>query len=500
MVFSWCLLIIFTTLAGVTRGNDCVPPSTSGLVWTGGPFTCGIFTGSNQSCGCTCSSTYAYRCSPGYYRWNTNLGVCSGSKNCTQGVCGTPAFAWSANGASCELCPPGFYCPSSAPSPIICPVGNRCPSGSAAPIACSPASLCGNEGVSDAFVLPRSTGMNTNGGIMASGSGSDPHWRFSCCGVPTSSSSYSAPPVKTESGSWPQQFGGAAWLGLGGFGNSDTAYSLSYVNQASTPVSFTARVMCDDSCSYAEVKGSTTRSFSFANPGFRSQPTALTLTALPGANTIVFIVRQGGGKTGFYCAFSGLSFQCPSGFITTGTSCRVCPSGYICSSGSSYICPRGSYCPALSTNPTPCPIGTSSSTEGASSISTCVPCAKGAFSSSMGASSCTLCKAGTYGSTSGLTNPACSGLCSIGHYCLAGSSSATQNMCPAGTYGSVTGLTNSSCSGRWCVNFYLRRCIQLCFPFLPLSLFLPCSLTHTRTRFSCIIVLLGVMVASVRPL
>ena len=114
-----------------------------------------------------------------------------------------------------------------------------------------------------------------------------------------------------------------------------------------------------------------------------------------------------------------------------------CTAGYYCLAGSISAtqneCGLGNYCPFGSGSATPCP-------------------------------------AGTYGSTTTLTSPVCTDVCTAGYYCLAGSTSATENECglgnycpsgsgsatpcPAGTYGSATTLAVSTCDGECTAGYY----------------------------------------------
>ncbi|XP_028320851.1 uncharacterized protein LOC114474630 [Gouania willdenowi] len=104
---------------------------------------------------------------------------------------------------------------------------------------------------------------------------------------------------------------------------------------------------------------------------------------------------------GRYCSSSGLS--APTG---------VCSPGYLCIHGSVSAqpdegpmggrCSAGSYCPNGTSYMIPCPVGTFSSTDGASSIESCQPCFPGHFCAK-----------------AGLSSP--SGPCSPGFYCTAGS-------------------------------------------------------------------------------
>ena len=71
-------------------------------------------------------------------------------------------------------------------------------------------------------------------------------------------------------------------------------------------------------------------------------------------------------------------------------------------------------------------------------------CAAGSYKASACASACTLCPAGRYGNAVGLTSSSCTGPCSAGHYCVAGSTSATQQECPSGTFTSATGSVSAA--------------------------------------------------------
>jgi len=64
------------------------------------------------------------------------------------------------------------------------------------------------------------------------------------------------------------------------------------------------------------------------------------------------------------------------------------------------------------------------------------------------------CPAGQYGSTSLLGSDTCTGPCSPGHYCLAGSTSPTQNICPPGRFGRQPALGSPECSGQCDAGYY----------------------------------------------
>ena len=135
--------------------------------------------------------------------------------------------------------------------------------------------------------------------------------------------------------------------------------------------------------------------------------------------------------------------------------CMPCPDSYYCSSGLPVLCPAGTFCPLSSTNPTPCPPGTYSTTAGATSSATCTPCPLGSFCFP-GAAQPYPCAAGYFGAAGNLTNATCSGACSAapGSGCAAGSVSpanatlcAVGFFCPGGTPAPATPcMTPANCA------------------------------------------------------
>lgn len=192
---------------------------------------------------------------------------------------------------------------------------------------------------------------------------------------------------------------------------------------------------------------------------------------------------------GFYCPEgTNLPIPCPNGYYgaTTGlisSSCSgPCTAGYYCSYTHNYsswsyfaaslpfcmngigdlehcatgsisatqtACPTGSYCLSGTVIPTPCPIGTYSSSNYNNELSDCVDCTGGEYCYSRGLSSPqSYCAAGYYcpeGSDESTAEE-----CPAGYYCPFGSEAPT--ICPRGTYqaNDVQTSCNDAESGWYC--------------------------------------------------
>ena len=119
-----------------------------------------------------------------------------------------------------------------------------------------------------------------------------------------------------------------------------------------------------------------------------------------------------------------LGIWCQSGFFADETerTCKPCPAGQFCLGRSQPVtCPLGSYCPALSSTPTPCPLGTEGLKAGAKNISSCTPCQAGYTK--------------TYLTLGCLP-------CPVGSFCTANSSS--PELCGPGTYSDQVSLFHAS--------------------------------------------------------
>ncbi|XP_074536526.1 uncharacterized protein LOC141798463 [Halichoeres trimaculatus] len=150
--------------------------------------------------------------------------------------------------------------------------------------------------------------------------------------------------------------------------------------------------------------------------------------------------------TGHYCPLGALLPQpCPVGTIksfiggSTVESCQLCPAGHYCDQRGkaepSGRCAEGYYCPEGQGSETPqqhlCSVGHSCE-KGSVNQTSCLP---GSYQHRQGQGSCETCPAGSYCQHRGMTLPH---LCGRGFYCPEGS--ANQRPCPAGTYGNVSGL------------------------------------------------------------
>ena len=107
-----------------------------------------------------------------------------------------------------------------------------------------------------------------------------------------------------------------------------------------------------------------------------------------------------------------VQLSCEAGMFPGDTQCETCPRGYFCNMNS--------------TNPMPCPAGTTGRTAGLASVSQCMGCPSGFIALSAGSTNCTACPAGYNCPTpSSLANQ-----CNQGHYSLLGQASCA--ICPAG--------------------------------------------------------------------
>ncbi|XP_071958738.1 uncharacterized protein [Antedon mediterranea] len=176
---------------------------------------------------------------------------------------------------------------------------------------------------------------------------------------------------------------------------------------------------------------------------------------------------------GYYCPEGTLGPQdngCPGGNYYNGlgavkeTDCITCPAGYYCPEGSAegLLCHKGYYCPAGTENDqdNPCPGGTFTEEEGATSQDFCkdcpagyyctsgtdtpLPCLQGTYNPSIGQNALTDCRNCTAGSActrTGLVEP--DSVCEPGYYCPEGLDDPFTYPCPAGTYTDYHNLTAS---------------------------------------------------------
>ncbi|MED6232417.1 hypothetical protein ATANTOWER_029578, partial [Ataeniobius toweri] len=205
---------------------------------------------------------------------------------------------------------------------------------------------------------------------------------------------------------------------------------------------------------------------------------------------------------GFYCPLgSAYPKLCDVGFYCNQTGLDApagpCMAGYYCPWGSSdpYVnpCPSGHYCPVGTPLPIPCPLGTTKSSFGGSTVEACQPCppghycnqrgqaepsghcaegyycpegqssqrpqlhvcllghycekgsvrqspcTPGSYQHRQGQGTCETCPPGFYCQDQGMSHPL---PCDRGYYCP--TTSVTPHPCPSGTYGTVSGLTEES--------------------------------------------------------
>lgn len=80
-------------------------------------------------------------------------------------------------------------------------------------------------------------------------------------------------------------------------------------------------------------------------------------------------------------------------------------------------------------------------------------CAPGTWASSS-VTMCDFCAAGKFGKEAGVKTPSCNGDCIEGHFCLLGSTTATQFPCPAGRFGNASGLSDPTCTDFCSAGYY----------------------------------------------
>ncbi|XP_077105722.1 uncharacterized protein LOC143764221 isoform X2 [Ranitomeya variabilis] len=163
---------------------------------------------------------------------------------------------------------------------------------------------------------------------------------------------------------------------------------------------------------------------------------------------------NGSCPPGYYCppgTGSPFSYPCQPGSYWNMTKqgvdisiCLPCPAGFFCDMPSLLepkLCLAGFYCPQGSPSPHPCPEGTYSPLQAASTRAECRSCEAGKFCAGMGQSAISgPCQEGfscPEGSTSATPS---GGMCPAGSYCP--TSSAWPVLCPPGTYSNQIGLTD----------------------------------------------------------
>lgn len=104
--------------------------------------------------------------------------------------------------------------------------------------------------------------------------------------------------------------------------------------------------------------------------------------------------------------------SCLPGYYGDGKDCIICPAGFYCpagtGSGDSNICPAGSYCPSGSSEPSPCPTGTYSASQGLTAVTDCQACPANTFTRTAGQVACKPCGSSAT-SNSGSSTCQCTG-------------------------------------------------------------------------------------------
>ncbi len=416
--------------------------------------------------------------SPGYY---TTTGMAN------QQVCGAGKYSENYASTSCNACPAGYYCSSSANAGVFtdCPTGDYCPLGSGSPSACAAGTynpITNLRASTDCLAC-------TTGYYCPYAGWSTPYAKCSngyYCDYGSSSSvkAYCKPGYYCPSGT-----GLMLPCPSGTYGPYNYQYDISqcfscvagYYCEGSGLATPTAQ--CDAGY-YCPAGSSVPRPANhFCNVG-QYCPKGSSVANACVAGTYQNSVKQGACMPcpkGYYCpagstSFSGQNclpgyycpegtgastqYPCPAGTYnpssnafalsqclgcgpgyyctdsarTTPDTTKPCQAGYYCLGGAwranptdgvtGNICPAGYYCPAGASYPVPCTPGSYCYGSGNSAVST--PCSAGYY--------CPL------GSTTPSTHP-----CLAGYYCPLGSYQ--QTPCPAGTYqGGAYGTVITSCS------------------------------------------------------
>lgn len=390
---------------------------------------------------CPPGSSSPIPCPVGTYRDAEGARTSKECISCPPGkYCNTPgSISYTGN------CNAGYYCvggsdtPAPAPpgdptSAVPLPIGGRCPAGGFCPIGSSQPQPCpsgtfsstpGRESADDC--IPCLPGMYCQGS-------SSPYPTGPCYAGFYCTSGSSSPTQKlTPAGSYTLEGDSAPRLCPPGSYQSDSGQS------SCAPCS--AGRLCDragtvipDICPAGHycLEGSNIP-FPCAVGTFLATPGGLQAEDCelcpPGkfCSATGLDAVSGDCDAGYYC-IGGSPFSNPGadGFITNNPFEMHFPYGG--------VCPAGHYCPLATENPVPCPLGTFSTTLGATSIGACQACTAGSYCGDVGLTEPTgLCQAGFYcNAGSSIPNPT---PCTIGHYCPVGT--AVPYTCPPGTY-SVT--------------------------------------------------------------
>lgn len=436
---------------GCTQGHYCPRQSSKPTPCPPGTFNNATFSERESDCQYCTPGSYCEGygnilpdgvCAPGYYcplgsvninERTTPAGHFTLANASTPDDCLPGFFQPDSGQSTCLECTAGYYCPTNnVVSPPVCPQGSYCVAGVSTPVEC-PAGTYGASELVDAlsFCTPCPAGFYCNGSTPAMPTGECLEGYF----CPTGSVSPLGEMVVNATPGFPME----ACAGV----DPD-------LSERPCP----AGHFCPNASEIAT-----------------ACPSGTYLPGLSGVAAEDCIPCD----NGTFCegqAQAGSAGQCDAGFYCHRNVLNVRPTdglytleyaGTTVSAGGN-ICPSGSYCPTASVNPTECPAGKYSSSQGLADSSVCTVCSPGFFCPS-GSSAvrgnlecplgrycpketpgerdadgnpicpdCPRCPAGTYGYTTGLTTPEECTPCPGGSFCEEGATPALSGNCTAGRY------------------------------------------------------------------
>ena len=393
---------------------------------------------------CPLQSTTPTPCTPGYYCSDSGLsevsGPCFAGHYCSGGS-SQPNPVGETFG---DVCPPGTYCEEGSLSPSLCAPGTFSPhSGNqnvSACIACASGSYCSSYGLASPTDFCPSGVYCPEGQFTPMGvSCPIGHFCPSESGLPLPCSSGMYQPFESQSSCLVCPAGRYCDI------NEAILTQTSGINLD------THGVVMPSVCPvghYCPMGTNSSNEHPCPLGSFSNQ------TGLQDVSQCIACVP------GYYCSDVGLTEptgECFPGFVCSLGSASPSPDG---SDSTGMPCPERSYCPEGTITPTPCPVGTYSSTTHLSNISECISCTPGKYCSAEGLIEPQgECLAGYFCSIRAvIPNPigeSYGDICPVGHYCQEGSK--TPVPCSPGTYQPLLGQTNaSSCvacdAGTFCLN------------------------------------------------